>query len=201
MLNSYKMVVNYMTPLGLHHIMGRGHHYGPGPWVVGGRADWTSPYYHKADTAGIGFNRTATGSNALGQYADEISIQYSDPSSCPEKYLLWFHHLPWNYKMRSKNTLWDDICYTYNRGVKQVNAMISIWHELEAMVDKQRYKQISELMNIQYEEAKWWRNSCLLYFQQFSGMPFPDDIEQPEGELELYENMRFPYAPGIRPSW
>lgn len=198
---SHEMVVNYMTPLGLHHIMGRGHHYGPGPWVTGGRADWTSLYYHRADSLGIGFNRTSTGSDALNQYAEEIERAYSDPSTCPEKFLLWFHHLPWNQPLQSGNSLWEEICYKYDTGVRQVEKMNRQWKELENMITDDRYRQVAMLMKIQLEEAEWWRNSCLLYFQQFSNMPFPEDITQPEGDLQEYMEMRFPYAPGIRPSW
>jgi alpha-glucuronidase len=201
MLSSRETVVNYMTPLGLHHIMGWDHHYGPGPWVTGGRPDWTSPYYHRADSAGIGFDRTATGSDALSQYAPEISSAWSDPKTCPEKYLLWFHHLPWDYKMKSGNTLWDEMCIKYDAGVKAVSKMKYDWRKLEPDVDQERFRHVSMLLAIQEKEAKWWRNSCLLYFQQFSGMPFPNSIEQPEGALEYYMNLRFPYAPGIRPKW
>ena len=181
---SREAVVNYMTPLGLHHIMGRNHHYGPGPWVDGGRPDWTSVYYHKADSQGIGFNRTASGSDALSQYASEIGDVYSDPGSCPEKYLLWFHHLPWDYKMRSGKSLWDELCIQYDQGVKQARQMKVSWEELEGQVDAERFDQVSALLDIQAEEAAWWRNSCLLYFQQFSTRPFPETIEAPEGDLE-----------------
>jgi alpha-glucuronidase len=186
-----------MTPLGLHHIMGRGHHYGPGPWVRGGRADWTSPYYHRADTLGIGFDRTESGSNALAQYAPEIVRSYADPATCPDKYLLWFHHLPWDFTMKSGNTLWDEICYTYDKGVKQAAAFKQDWESISSYVDKERFKEVDQLFTIQLKEAKWWRNACLLYFQQFSQRPFPEDIEQPEGNLKEYEKMSFPYAPGI----
>lgn len=201
MLASREAAVNYMTPLGLHHIMGRGHHYGPGPWVSGGRPDWTSVYYHKADSLGIGFDRTATGSDALGQYAPGVAQKYGDPETCPEKYLLWFHHLPWDYAMNSGYSLWDEICRRYDLGIRTVEWMKKSWQELGDQVDEERYHQVQSLLTIQEKEAKWWRNACLLYFQQFSRRPFPPDIEQPEGELEEYEKMRFPYAPGIRPSW
>lgn len=201
MMRSHKTVVDYMTPLGLHHIMGRGHHYGPGPWVTGGRADWTSVYYHRADSAGIGFDRTASGSNALAQYAPEIREKYSDPATCPEKYLLWFHHLPWDYKMRSGNTLWEALCHHYDAGVTGMEQAVIQWQQVEKMVDRQRYHHTTQLLQIQLDEARWWRNACLLYFQQFSNMPFPGDIEQPEGKLQEYIQMQFPYAPGIRPSW
>ncbi len=201
MLDSREMVVNYMTPLGLHHIMGRNHHYGPGPWVSGGRADWTSPYYHKADSAGIGFNRTASGSNALSQYAPELEKLYGDSASCPDKYLLWFHHLPWTYKMKSGNQLWEELCYRYDKGVNQVKEMNEKWSGLEKWIEPVLFRQVEELMSIQLDEAHWWKNACLLYFKQFSNMPFPPGMEEPEGKLETYMDMFFPYAPGIRPAW
>jgi len=201
MLSSRETVVNYMTPLGLHHIMGRNHHYGPGPWVSGGRPDWTSLYYHKADSAGIGFDRTATGSNALAQYEPAIAAEFSDLTTCPEKYLLWFHHLPWDYSMKSGNTLWDELCLKYDSGVKSVREMHQSWQGLKDKVDPGRYLHVDMLLNIQEKEAAWWRNSCLLYFQQFSRKPFPRQVEQPEGLLEYYESLQFPYAPGIKPTW
>lgn len=201
MMASHGTVADYMTPLGLHHIMGWDHHYGPGPWVTGGRADWTSPYYHRADSAGIGFDRTSSGSNALAQYAPEIRQQYSDPATCPEKYLLWFHHLPWDHMMPSGNTLWEALCFRYDAGVKGMEKMIATWKDLEGQTDPQRYHHVAQLLQVQLDEAGWWRNSCLLYFQQFSGMSFPEDIVQPEGNLQEYMQMQFPYAPGIRPTW
>ncbi|MDH5400494.1 MAG: alpha-glucuronidase, partial [Cyclobacteriaceae bacterium] len=130
MLPSREAAVNYMTPLGLHHIMGRGHHYGPGPWVSGGRPDWTSIYYHKADSLGIGFDRTSTGSDALSQYAPEIAAEYSSLKTCPEKYLLWFHHLPWDHTMQSGRSLWEELCYKYDEGVKATDEMKKRWSGL-----------------------------------------------------------------------
>ncbi|TDQ19710.1 alpha-glucuronidase [Algoriphagus boseongensis] len=201
MLDSHEAAVNYMTPLGLHHIMGRSHHYGPGPWVEGGRADWTSLYYHRADSLGIGFDRTDSGSNALAQYAPEIANSWSDPTQIPEKYLLWFHHLPWDYRMKSGNTLWNEIALHYDQGVKSARKMKSTWDSLEGQIDPERFSHISQLLAIQVQEAEWWRNACLLYFQTFSNRPFPSEIEKPEGDLEYYKSLDFPFAPGIRPRW
>jgi alpha-glucuronidase len=181
--------------------MGRGHHYGPGPWVSGGRPDWTSVYYHNADSLGIGFDRTASGSDALSQYAPEVKAFYSDLETCPEEYLLWFHHLPWDYIMKSGNTLWEELCFRYDKGVKTVGWMKGSWKGLEGKLDEERFNQVSSLLTIQQKEARWWRNACLLYFQQYSQRPFPEEIEQPDGSLEEYRRMRFRYAPGIRPSW
>jgi alpha-glucuronidase len=197
MMLSREAVVNYMTPLGLHHIMAEGHHYGPGPWVDAIRPDWTSVYYHRADTAGIGFDRTVSGSNAVSLYAEPLQRIFSDPETCPEKYLLWFHHLPWDYRMKSGRTLWDELCIRYDLGVKQVEEMTDLWLTLEHYIDADRFKQVKSFMEIQHKEAEWWKSSCLLYFQQFSGMDFPDEIEPPEGDLEEFMSREFPYAPGI----
>jgi alpha-glucuronidase len=201
MLESREAAVNYMTPLGLHHIMGWDHHYGPGPWVTGGRADWTALYYHRADSLGIGFDRTSTGSKALEQYAPEIIQAWSDSRQIPEKYLLWFHHLPWNYTLKSGKTLWEEIALHYDQGVKSARKFKSDWESIKANIDPEEYSHVSQLLEVQVQEAEWWRNSCLLYFQTFSKKPFPSEIEQPEGDLEYYKSLRFPTAPGIRPRW
>ncbi|WP_288369322.1 alpha-glucuronidase family glycosyl hydrolase [uncultured Algoriphagus sp.] len=201
MMESHEAAVNYMTPLGLHHLMGRSHHYGPGPWVEGGRADWTSLYYHKADSQGIGFDRTSSGSNALGQYAPEIVKEWSDPTQIPEKYLLWFHHIPWDFQMKSGKTLWEEMALHYDSGVKTALEMKENWQKLQGQLDEERFHHVNQLLSVQIEEARWWRNACLLYFQTFSGKPFPDEIEKPQGDLEYYKSLRFPFAPGIKPNW
>jgi alpha-glucuronidase len=201
MLTSHEAAVNYMTPLGLHHIMGRSHHYGPGPWVEGGRADWTSLYYHRADSLGIGFDRTGNGSKALNQYGPEIAQTWSDPNQIPEKFLLWFHHLPWDFELKSGRTLWDEIGLHYDQGVKAARKMKMDWDSLKGQIDSERFSHVSQLLAIQVQEAVWWRNSCLLYFQTFSQRPFPAEIEKPEGNLEYYKSLSFPMAPGIRPQW
>ena len=201
MLQSHEAAVDYMTPLGLHHIMGRSHHYGPAPWVTGGRADWTSLYYHRADSLGIGFDRTSSGTDALAQYASEIENEWSDPHQIPEKYLLWFHHVPWDFKLKDGNTLWNGLGYHYDRGVKSVREMQLTWNSLETEIDPERWDHVNQLLAIQETEAVWWRNACLLYFQTFSQLPFPSEIEQPTGDLEYYKSLEFPYAPGIKPNW
>jgi alpha-glucuronidase len=201
LLESREAAVNYMMPLGLHHLMGRDHHYGPGPWVTGGRPDWTSLYYHQADSLGIGFDRTANGSNALAQYAPEIAEAWSDPRKIPEKFLLWFHHLPWDFELQSGRTLWDVIGLHYDAGVKTARKMKANWESLEGKIDPERFSHVHQLLAIQVEEAEWWRNACLLYFQSISRKPFPNDIEQPTGNLDDYKKMSFPFAPGIRPRW
>lgn len=198
MLSSHEMVVNYMTPLGLHHIMARSHHYGPGPWVTGGsRDDWTATYYHKATEKGIGFDRTLTGSNALGQYASEIQKEWGNLNSVPEKYLLWFHHLPWNYKLSSGKTLWDGIALHYQKGVEESRKNIEIWKTMSDHVDEERFKHVLSFLKIQSEEAVWWRDACLLYFGQFSGMPLPEGVEKPAHDLNYYLNLNPKFVPGI----
>ena len=202
MMASRDITVSYMAPLGLHHIMAEHHHYGPGPWVsVSGRPDWTSVYYHQADSKGIGFDRTETGSNALGQYYPEVIEKFSDPKECPDEYLLWFHHLPWDYKMKSGRTLWDELCYKYYGGADSAKWMAEKFSTLSGKIDKERFEHISAFLKIQEKEAVWWRNACLLYFKEFSNMPIPSEYKKPEKTLDYYKNLKFPYAPGIRPSW
>jgi alpha-glucuronidase len=197
-MNSREAVVNYMTPLGLHHLMGWSHHYGPGPWIKDKpRTDWTSVYYHKADSLGIGFNRTSTGSNALSQYSPEVRSQFENINTCPEELLLWFHHVSWDHKMKSGRTLWDEICFKYNKGVNDVSAMQQTWDKQQGKIDKERYDQVKSLLAIQHKEAQWWRDACLLYFQQFSKRPIPQQYPKPAHTLEYYQSLQFPFAPGI----
>ena len=197
MITSREAIVNYMTPLGLHHIMGYGHHYGPAPWYdKAPRADWNPVYFHRADTIGIGFDRTAKGSNALSQYQPEVDSFFTNRSTCPEEYLLWFHHVPWTYKMKSGRTLWDEICYKYNEGVSEVRWMQSAWKNMEKYIDEEQFNHVRMLLSIQEKEAVWWRNACVLYFHTFSKMPVPANYEKPEHTLEYYKGLRFPYAPG-----
>jgi alpha-glucuronidase len=197
MLASREILVRYMNPLGLHHIMATGHHYGPGPWISNlSRPEWNPTYYHRADSAGIGFDRTETGSNALAQYKPEAAKAWADVNTIDEKYLLWFHHVGWTHTMKSGRTLWEELCYQYNNGVDSVRWMQQLWSKQKAKVDEQRYKQISMLLNIQQGEAVWWRNACLLYFETFSKMPVPAKYEKPDHDLKYYEGLSFPNAPG-----
>lgn len=198
MLQSRENLVNYMTPLGLHHIMGYSHHYGPAPWYnKAPRADWNPVYFHRADSVGIGFDRTANGSNALAQYKPEVRTMYENMQSCPEAYLLWFHHVPWNYKLQSGNTLWNELCIKYYAGVDSVRSMEKVWNNMQPFVDKERFEHVKTYMHIQEQEAIWWRNACLLYFQTFSHLSLPDGYEKPDHTLEYYEGLQFPFAPGI----
>jgi alpha-glucuronidase len=197
MLSSREILVDYMNPLGLHHIMATGHHYGPGPWVSNlSRPEWNPVYYHKADSLGIGFNRTSTGSNALSQYKPETAAAWADASTIDEKYLLWFHHVAWNQPMKSGRSLWNELCYKYNMGVDSLRWMQQLWSKQKNKIDDQRFQQVSMLLKIQEQEAVWWRNACLLYFQTFSKMPIPENYEQPDHKLEYYKELKFPYAPG-----
>lgn len=197
MLDSREIMVSYMTPLGLHHIMGNGHHYGPAPWSDNlPRPDWNPVYYHRADSFGIGFDRTVTGSNALSQYTPEVQKKYADLKTCDEKYLLWFHHVSWSHKMASGRTLWDELCHQYNQGVTGVRQMKKTWNRFGRLIDEERFEQVNMLLNIQEKEAVWWRNACLLYFQTFSGMAIPAGVEQPDHTLDYYKSLTFPFAPG-----
>lgn len=198
MLQSHEMVVNYMTPLGIHHIMARSHHYGPGPWVTGGgRADWTSTYYHNASEEGMGFDRTEEGSNALSQYAPELQKKWGNLETVPDKYLLWFHNVSWDYKMESGNILWDEIAFHYQKGVEEARENVEIWKKLKDHVDRYRYEHVLSFLMIQAEEAEWWRDSVLLYFGQFSNLPLPEGVEPPKHDLEYYMNIDHKFVPGI----
>ena len=185
-LNSREAAVNYMMPLGLHHIFAADHHYGPGPWWApeGVRKDWTPPYYHQADTNGIGFDRTASGSNAVNQYHEPLRSLFSDPKTCPDIYLLWFHHLSWDYIMKSGRTLWNEICYRYDMGVQQVREFQQIWDEVESYVDEERFVHVQSRLRDQTINAQVWKDACLLYFQQFSRLPIPYEIERPVNNVE-----------------
>ena len=197
MMASREAVVDYMTPLGLHHIMAEGHHYGPGPWVAGGpRADWTSVYYHRADANGIGFDRTAAGSNAVSQYFPPVAGEFASLERCPEKYLLWFHHVSWDYRLRSGRTLWEELCRHYQTGVDTVRQMQATWKSKEGSVDRERYEQVHVFLKIQEAEARWWHDACLLYFQTFSKKPIPKECEQPAHTLDYYESIVKRYVPG-----
>jgi len=196
MLASRQAAVNYMTPLGLHHLMARGHHYGPGPWVSGGpRADWTSVYYHRADADGIGFDRTASGSNAVSQYAPAVRDLFGRIDRVPEEYLLWFHRVPWDYRTASGRVLWDELTAQYCRGVRDVQAMQQNWQRLEGLIDAERFEETRAFLAIQADEARWWRDASVLYFQTFSKRPIRDDCGPPLHTLEHYMSINHRYAP------
>lgn len=188
MRDSHDAVVNYMTPLGLHHIMWGGHHYGPAPWWnTEKRDDWNPVYYHKADAFGIGFDRTSSGSNTVSQYHGPVRRQYSDLQQCPERFLLWFHHVSWDHKMTSGRTLWDEMALHYQKGVEWIRAARVAWAKLEGVIDAERHAAISQKMAIQERDAVWWRDACLLYFQTFAKRPLPNGVESPAKSLDHYK--------------
>jgi alpha-glucuronidase len=176
-------------PLGLHHLFAGNHHYGPGPWWApkGVRIDWTPAYYHQADTSGIGFDRTHTGSDAVSQYHEPLASQLSDLKTCPEAFLLWFHHLPWDYKMNSGRTLWEEICYHYDNGVQQVRGFQNLWDAAKPYVDEERFADVQSRLRKQCRDAQFYKDACVLYFQQFSRRPIPLDVERPVHDLDYLE--------------
>lgn len=202
LLTSREAVVNYMNPLGLHHLFDTNHHYGPGPWVSNlSRPEWNPIYYHKADENGIGFDRSTTGSNAVEQYTKEVANKFNAVETCPEEYLLWFHHVSWDYKLKNGHTLWNGLALKYQEGVNQVKTMISTWEASKSYISEKQYNEVHMLLKIQLTEAIWWRDASLLYFQTFSKRALPAGVEKPANTLEYYKSLKFPFAPGIRPQW
>jgi alpha-glucuronidase len=195
MLSSREAVVNYMTPLGLAHIMATGHHYGPGPWADAGRPDWTPSYYHRADSLGLGFDRTASGSNAVAQYFPPVRDRYANRATVPDSVRLWFHHVRWTDRLSSGRTLWDELVHRYSAGVDSVRAMQREWRSVRASIDSERFAEVDSFLSIQAREARWWRDAALSYFQTFSRMPIPAGYEQPEHPLAYYEQLRCPVDP------
>ena len=196
MLRSHEAAVDYMMPLGLHHIFAWGHHYGPEPWcdVPGARPDWMPSYYHRADGNGIGFDRSRTGSDATAQYPDSLCRLYDDPATCPEPYLLWFHHLPWSHRMKSGRTLWDELCHRYDSGVQQVREFQKTWDRVESLIDAERFRDVQSRLKTQLRDAVWWKDACLLYFQEFSKLPIPYGIERPIHELDELKKVALPIS-------
>jgi alpha-glucuronidase len=187
-LESHEAVVDYMTPLGLHHLFWGSHHYGPAPWWdTEKREDWNPVYFHRADKNGIGFDRTATGSNTVAQYHAAVRQRFENLVSCPEKFLLWFHHVPWDYRMRSRRTLWDELALHYQRGVDWVRSSRKTWDSLKGVVDDERHEAVAKKLAIQERDAIAWRDACLLYFQTFSQRPLPAGVEKPLKTLEEYK--------------
>lgn len=191
MILSREAVVNYEMPLGLNHIMNYNTHNGPEPWHDDPL--WTAFDYHKITKDSIGINRTKTGSNAVGQYNAPLDRQFNDLNTCPEKFLLWFHRLPWNYKLSSGKTLWNGIVDHYYQGVAEVKQMQSTWNSMEEKIDRERFEHVKSLLELQKNEAIWWRDACILFFQGYSGLPIPAKYEQPKHSLEYYKSIPFPY--------
>jgi alpha-glucuronidase len=201
MMGSREAVVNYMTPLGLAHLMAAGHHYGPGAWQGSlSRADWNPTYYHRADAQGIGFDRTTSGSGAVSKYAAPLAEIFDDVNHTPEQYLLWFHHVPWDYRLSSGRSVWDELVRHYTQGVETVRDMRATWSTLASYVDAERYAEVSAFLAIQEQEANWWRDATLAYFQSVSKRPFPAGFAPPARTLADYEAIFVPYAPG-NPGW
>ncbi len=197
MMGSREAVVDYTGALGLAHLMATGHHYGPGPWVSElARPEWNPVYYHRADANGIGFDRTATGSDAVGQYAGPVAKAFAKPGTTPESMLLWFHHLPWDYRMKDGRTLWEYLVAHYDRGVAYVAGMQRQWDGLRDKIDAERWQKTATYLAIQEREARWWRDASLAYWMSVNHRPLPDGVRPPEHDLAWYKARQFPHAPG-----
>ncbi|HEX4684657.1 MAG TPA: alpha-glucuronidase family glycosyl hydrolase [Gemmatimonadaceae bacterium] len=192
MLVSREAAVNYMTPLGLAHQMGTNHHYGPAPWVRLSRADWSPVYYNKADSAGIGFDRTSAGSNAVAQYFPPVRDRYASRATVPDSLLLWFHHVGWTERMRTGRTLWDELALHYQAGVDTVRSMQRQWASVRGAIDAQRFDEVQAFLAIQEREARWWRDASLQYFTTLSHLPLPAGVEPPSHDLKYYMAVRCP---------
>ena len=186
MLASHEATVNYMMPLGLNCLFAWDHHYGPEPWcnIPGVRADWLPGYYHRVDSLGIGFDRSEQGSDAVNQYFPPLNAIYNDINTCPEKFLIWFHHAAWDYKTKSGRILWDELCYKYQEGVEQAREFQKTWDRLEYLIDQERFSDVQYKLKIQTKDAVWWKDACLLYFQTFSKRPIPYELERPVHDLK-----------------
>ena len=196
MQDSREACVKYMMPLGIHHIFAGTHHYGPEPWYApkGLRADWTPPYYHKADSIGMGFDRTLTGTANVKQYPETLCRLYNDINTCPENLITWFHHVPWDHKMKSGRTFWDELCHQYDEGVHEARRFLAVWDAIQPYVDAQRFSEVQRKLRIQARDAEWWRDACLLYFQTFSHRPIPQDMEHPVHNLDEMMQFRIPIS-------
>ncbi|MEZ3559277.1 MAG: alpha-glucuronidase [Duncaniella sp.] len=174
---SRETVVDYMMPLGLHHIFAWGHHYGPEPWcdIEGARPDWMPSYYHCADKAGLGFDRTPSGSDAVSQYPDSLRSVYADISTCPENLLLWFHHVPWDHRMQSGRTMWQELCHRYATGAARAARYQHVWADARPYVSPAIWTDVNRRLITQARDAQWWKDACVLYFSQFSSQaPTPE---------------------------
>lgn len=188
MAESREAGVNYRNPLGLTHLFAQGHHYGPAPWYAeADRLDWTAAYYHRASASGIGFDRTASGSNAVEQYHKPVRDLFADLDRVPEEFMLWFHHVDWDHKMASGRTLWEELVHKYYQGVEQVKTMQRQWDSVEGLIDQERFEHVKALLEIQLRDAIRWRDSSVTYFASVSGRVIPDEYPQPEHNLEYYK--------------
>ena len=198
MMNSREAVVDYMTPLGLAHQMASNHHYGPGSWMHDQPAPlWNPTYYNRADADGIGFDRTARGSDAVTQYGPALASCWTKLGCVPERYLLWFHHVPWSYRLRSGQTLWNALIDHYDRGVSTVGNMSRTWARLGTRVDEERQRAVSANLKQQLLEAEWWRDASIAYWQSLSKLPLPKGHRPPQHPLSWYESIHIDTLPGF----
>ncbi len=185
MLESREIYTNYTNPLGVHHVMGESHHFGPEPWVEKApRPDWTALYYHRADSIGIGFDRTEKGSNSLAQYHLGLRNKYSDINTIQPEFLLWFHHAPWSHKLQNGKTVWDEIVSRYYQGVKSVEKMQKDWGSLKGKIDSEIFENVEARLKTQHKEALWWRDASVVYFQKYSKMAVPSPYQIPTRTFE-----------------
>jgi alpha-glucuronidase len=190
MLDSREIYTNYTNPLGVHHVMGEGHHFGPEPWVEKApRPDWTALYYHRADSSGIGFDRTRTGSNSLAQYHPELRAKYENINEVQPEFLLWFHHAPWSMKLSMGKTVWDEMVFRYYEGVKSVENMQKEWSTVKGKVDTEVFENVESRLKTQHKEALWWRDASVLYFQKYSKMPILAPYEKPSRTFEEIKDL------------
>lgn len=196
MMDSREAVVDYMMPLGLHHIFAWSHHYGPEPWceVPGARADWLPSYYHQADKKGLGFDRSRSGSDAVSQYPDSLAHVFNSLELCPEEFLLWFHHVDWNHSLKSGRTLWDELCYKYQQGVDKVREFQKVWNQMKPYVDEERFQAVAKRLDIQANDAVWWKDACLEYFRTYSRMKYPEGVEAPVFKLKELKKVKLPIS-------
>lgn len=197
MLRSREAVVDYTGPLGLHHLMASGHHYGPGPWVDDlPRADWNPTYFHRADRHGIGFDRTLSGSNAVSQYRPGVAACWASRKCVPDELLLWFHRAGWADRMRSGRTLWEELVRHYDNGVNSVSDFRHDWARLAGLVDPERHAEVSAHLATQQKDALWWRDASLAYWQSVNRLPLPSGTRPPAHDLATYRALRFTHVPG-----
>ena len=196
MMDSREAVVDYMMPLGLHHIFAWSHHYGPEPWceVPGARADWLPSYYHQADKKGLGFDRSRSGSDAVSQYPDSLAHVFNSLELCPEEFLLWFHHVDWNHSLKSGRTLWDELCYKYQQGVDKVREFQKVWNQMKPYGDEERFQAVAKRLDIQANDAVWWKDACLEYFRTYSHMKYPEGVEAPVFKLKELKKVKLPIS-------
>ena len=197
MAGSRDIVAQYTAPLGLAHLMGTGHHYGPAPWVCDlERPDWNPCYYHRADRQGIGFDRTAAGSNALAQYAPGVAARWADPATIDSKYLLWFHHVPWDRRLKGGDTLWERLSAEYAWAEINLRARMQGWEALRDHIDAERHAAVAADMARELKDARWWRDASMAYWQSVNGLPLPSGAAPISEPLEAYKARTFPEAPG-----